>query len=78
MHFGPRQIVASISAAAVILCCSCEKHRLGEDPEVQKEDLGETKGSEEKSGPVKEKSAPPAEKVSPTPVEFFPETTPTP
>ena len=78
MHFGPRQIVASISATAVILCCSCEKHRLGEDPEVQKENIGETKGVEEKSSPVDKRVTAPAEITSPTPIEFFPEATPTP
>ena len=43
MHFGVRQIAAAVSTAALIFCCSCEKHHLGEDPEVQKEhvDVGE-------------------------------------
>ena len=37
MHFGVRQTAAAISASALIFCCSCEKHHLGEDPEAQKE-----------------------------------------
>jgi hypothetical protein len=90
MHFGFRQIVAAISGAAVIFCCSCEKHRLGEDPEVQKErasvesasaeNPGATKESLPAVGPAKAGStseASPA-RTSPTPAEFFPETTPSP
>ena len=47
MHFGVREIAATISAVALIFCCSCEKHRLGEDPEVQKEHVDQAKGGEE-------------------------------
>jgi len=67
MHFGVREIATAISAAALIFCCSCEKHRLGEDPEVQKERVGESKGGENENAAQK-----------PTPVEFFPKTTPSP
>jgi hypothetical protein len=80
MHFGFRQIVAAISGAAVILSCSCEKHRLGEDPEVQKERASVESASGENPGATKERStseATPA-RTSPTPAEFFPETTPSP
>jgi len=76
MHFGVRHVVASISAAALIFCCSCEKHRVGEDPEAQKERADELKGSEENSSASKETSASPSATVSPTPAEFFPENTP--
>jgi hypothetical protein len=72
MHFGVRQIAATVSTAALIFCCSCEKHHLGEDPEVQKEP-GE---SDENSSAPKETSASPSATTSPTPVEFFPESTP--
>jgi hypothetical protein len=78
MHFGVREVIASISAAALIFCCSCEKHRLGEDPEVQKEHVDVSGGPEENSGATKDEAASPAASVSPTPVEFFPETTPSP
>ncbi|PYK84808.1 MAG: hypothetical protein DME41_01370 [Verrucomicrobia bacterium] len=76
MHFGVRQIVAAVSAAALIFFCSCEKHRLGEDPEVQKEHVVVPGGSEGNSAATKEVSAPPSATASPTPVEFFPESTP--
>jgi len=78
MHLGVRELVAAISSVALIFCCSCEKHRLGEDPEVQKENVGEAKGGEESPGAREESSVSPAPKTSATPVEFFPATTPTP
>jgi len=81
MPFGGRELAAAISVAALILCCSCEKHRLGEDPEVQIEHLGEAKSDGER--PVGEDQA---DKVDasesatpkPTPAQFFPESTPSP
>ena len=72
MHFGVREFAASISAGAVIFCCSCEKHRLGEDPEAQKE---HTEGNP--AAPNKAEVSDSAMK-SPTPAEFFPKTTPAP
>ena len=78
MHFGLRQIAAAISAAALILFCSCEKHRLGEDPEAQKENVGEGKSGEERAAaPNKSESADSAAPKR-TPGEFFPATTPSP
>jgi hypothetical protein len=73
MHFGLREITASISAAALIFCCSCEKHRLGEDPEVQKENV-------ETEHPAAANKAEPAENAAakPTPAQFFPENSPSP
>jgi len=76
MHFGVRQTAAAVSAAALIFCCSCEKHHLGEDPEVQKEHVDVPGGSEENSAATKEVSVSPSASASPTPVEFFPESTP--
>jgi hypothetical protein len=76
MHFGVRHVAASISTAALIFCCSCEKHRVGEDPEAQRERVDELKGSEENSSAPKETSASPSATVSATPAEFFPESTP--
>ena len=73
MHLGVRELAAAISAVALIFCCSCEKHHAGEDPEVQKEALGnENPAAASKSEPAE--SATP----KPTPVQFFPETTPPP
>ena len=76
MHFGIREIAAAVFAAALIFCCSCEKHHLGEDPEAQKERVVEAKGGEENPSENKESAPPPSATVSPTPVEFFPESTP--
>jgi len=76
MHFGVRQTAAAISAAALIFFCSCEKHHLGEDPEVQKEHVIVPGESDENSGATKEASTSPSVTASPTPVEFFPESTP--
>jgi hypothetical protein len=78
MHLGVREIAAAFSCAALILCCSCEKHRLGEDPEAQKEHVETAAASEENSETTKEKAESPAATASPTPVEFFPATQPSP
>jgi hypothetical protein len=77
MHFGVRQIVATISAAALIFICSCEKHPLGQDPEVQKEHVDEVKGDEEKT-PGPKADVPETAVKSPTPAEFFPKSAPSP
>jgi len=71
MHFGAREIVASISAAALILCCSCEKHRLGEDPEVQREKEGNV-ATANKAETVESPAA------KRTPAEFFRQESPSP
>ena len=71
MHFGVREIVASISAAALIFCCSCVKHRVGEDPEVQREKEGNV-AAESKSAVTETPAA------KRTPAEFFPGQSPSP
>jgi hypothetical protein len=77
MHFGVRETAAAFSTAALIFCCSCEKHRLGEDPEAQKEQVDVSAGSEENSSAAKEEtSESPSATASPTPAEFFPDSTP--
>ena len=76
MHFGVRQTAAAISASALIFCCSCEKHHLGEDPEVQKENVDTPARAEENFTATKEASKSPTADASPTAAEFFPETTP--
>jgi hypothetical protein len=77
MHFSFRETVAVISIGSLIFWCSCEKHPVGEDPEVQKERVDEAKGDEEKS-PGPKADAPETTMKSPTPAEFFPKTTPSP
>jgi hypothetical protein len=76
MHLGVRQTAAAVSIAALIFFCSCEKHHLGEDPEAQKEHVVAPGESDENSDAAKETSASPSATTSPTPVEFFPESTP--
>jgi len=76
MHFGVRQAAAAVSAVALIFFCSCEKHHLGEDPEVQKEHVDVPGGSGENSSATEETSTSPSTTASPTPVEFFPDSTP--
>jgi len=63
-----RQIIVAVWIGMLLFCASCEKHRLGEMPEVQREQSDPAKrvwseASETKS----EKSV-----SSPTPAEFFP------
>jgi hypothetical protein len=83
MHLGVRELATAISAIALICCCSCEKHPLGEDPKVQKEHVDEAKNDHqnpaaENNSEATEKSNLPSTKASPTPVEFFPASSPTP
>ncbi len=80
MHFGVREMVATISAAALIFFCSCEKHRIGEDPEVQKEHVDEAKGGSDEENASGSNKAEATENATPsrTPAEFFPKTTPSP
>ena len=79
MHFGIRQIAALFSALALIFFCSCEKHRVGEDPEIQKERADEAKGgSSENAAPINETGLPKPTAPNRTPAEFFPKTTPSP
>jgi hypothetical protein len=78
MHFGVRELAAALSAGALIFCSSCEKHHLGEDPEVQKEHADAVGGSEENSNETKSSSESPTATASPTPVNFFPENSPSP
>jgi len=78
MHFGLRETAAVVSAAALIFCCSCEKHHLGEDPEAQKEHVDVAADSEENSATSKENAESPAATASSTPVNFFPEKSPSP
>jgi hypothetical protein len=78
MHFGVREFAAAISTAALIFCCSCEKHQLGEDPEYQKERVDESKGGEESAAASKKSERSESSTSKPTPAEFFPENSPSP
>jgi len=76
MHLRVREIAAAISGAALIFCCSCEKHHLGEDPEFQKERVGESQAGEEHSAAPKKADTSESATPKPTPAQFFPESTP--
>jgi hypothetical protein len=65
-----------MAIASLIFCCSCEKHHLGEMPEVQKEHVDLARAAKENSGAAKETSTSPTPSAKPTPAEFFPESTP--
>ncbi|HVI83650.1 MAG TPA: hypothetical protein VM717_13040 [Chthoniobacterales bacterium] len=76
MHFGVHEIAAAISAGALIFCGSCEKHRLGEDLEVQKEHVDSAKGGEENPAAPSKEDVSNSATPNPTPAQFFPEGTP--
>ena len=67
MRVSVVKAVSALSAAAVMVICSCEKHPLGEMPEVQREQVDPEKAWSHASKTDSEKSS-----SSPTPVEFFP------
>jgi len=71
MAFLLRQIGTAFMTALLIFCSSCEKHPLGEIPEVQREQVDPAKAWSERSVMESEKST-----SSPTPAEFFPKTKP--
>jgi hypothetical protein len=76
MHFALRKTGIIFAAGAVILCCSCEKHHLGEMADAQKEHVDVASESSETSTPSEEGSTSPSPSATPTPAEFFPESTP--
>jgi hypothetical protein len=76
MHFGSCRTAILLSAGALIFCCSCEEHHLGEMPEVQREHVDLAGGSADDSDLIKERSAAPTPSAKPTPAEFFPESNP--
>ncbi len=68
MAFLFRQIVIAAGIGTLLFCNSCEKHPLGQMPEVQREQVDPaTKVSSRESETRSEKPSP-----SPTPAEFFP------
>jgi hypothetical protein len=72
MRFSFRRISLVLASTALIFFGSCDKHHVGEWPEVQKEHVdlaGETKAASEPAA-----SATP--ETTPTPAEFFPTSSP--
>jgi len=72
MAFLLRQTLIAVATGLLIFCTSCEKHPLGEMPEVQREQVDPAKK------PWDRTSETDFEKYlsSPTPAEFFPESSP--
>jgi hypothetical protein len=64
--------IASSSCAFLFVICSCEKHRVGEYPEVQKEHSYGVKATDESSSATTS----PTPLAKPTPAEFFPQSSP--
>jgi hypothetical protein len=76
MRFFLWKCVAIFAGASLIVICSCEKHQVGEMPEVQKEHVDLAKAAVEAGvSPAPHKAADTAAttEASPTPAEFFPE-----
>jgi hypothetical protein len=67
MAFLLRQTGSTLGIGLLIFCSSCEKHPLGEIPEVQREQVDPAKAWSAASEMKSEKSS-----SSPTPAEFFP------
>lgn len=65
------QFVSLFTGVSLLLICSCEKHRLGEMPEEQKEQVELARKG--KKGPASEEAKSDARGPSPTPADFFPE-----
>jgi hypothetical protein len=79
MGFDVSTIGAGISVAALLLCCSCEKHPVGELPPVQREHpelKNPSSSAAENTDEVRERPAEPEAAPNRTPAEFFPSATP--
>jgi len=77
MRFSFGSCASLLFGAALMIICSCEKHHVGEMPEVQKEHVELAEASEEGASETRERSTSPAPlsqstPPTPTPVEFFP------
>jgi hypothetical protein len=76
MRFGLRKFTAVSACTSLILFCSCEKHRLGEMPDAQKEHLDPAAQPAKTSSASPERSTSSSPSPSLTPAEFFPGTKP--
>jgi hypothetical protein len=65
MRFISPRAAAFVCSAALTFICSCEKHHVGEYPEVQRDRLHEAKHPAHQTQPAASPSA--------TPVDFFAE-----
>lgn len=76
MRFSLRKCIALSACPCLIFLFSCEKHHVGEMPEVQREQVDVAGAPKKNPEAAAETSTSPMPSVKPTPVEFFPETTP--
>ena len=67
-----RKSAAVLGGMALVLICSCEKHHVGEIPEVQKEHVDPDVATDQHPGRESERSTSPTLPAKPTPAEFFP------
>ena len=72
MGFLLRKCLLFSAFVSLLLFCSCDKHQVGELPEVQKEHVYPMSSAQ--SEPVLSPS--PTPEVKPTPADFFPESKP--
>jgi hypothetical protein len=76
MRFSSRKCAAFSACALLVLICSCDKHRVGEMPEVQRERVDLAGKSEKSSSAAEERSTSSSPKPTLTPAEFFRATKP--
>ncbi|MEP6603510.1 MAG: hypothetical protein ABJB69_06155 [Spartobacteria bacterium] len=72
MSFFFRCCLAALGCLLLAFICSCDKHHLGEAPEVQKEHVDLAHGGGDAPAASPDSSA----ATTPTPAEFFPEKKP--
>src|SRR5712691_10961310 len=72
MRFSPRTCVTFAACACLIFVCSCEKHHVGEMPEVQREHVELGTVEAKTSGNPRERSTSSSPSPTLTPAEFFP------
>jgi len=68
MRFLLRNCIAFSACISLVVICSCEKHQVGEMPEVQRERTEVARATE----PVAPAIPPPTPASKSTPAEFFP------
>src|SRR2546428_12414246 len=72
MRFSPRTCATFAACACLIFICSCEKHYVGEVPEVQREHVELGTVEAKTSGNHRERSTSSSPSPTLTPAEFFP------
>src|SRR6266487_6146565 len=76
MRLDQRKCAILFACVWLLLICSCEKHRVGEMPDAQKEHVDLAAQSTKTSSAPSERSTSPSPAPTLTPAEFFPGTKP--